>query len=114
MALMIEQVAMKVESLRRSAAGRDQRMRDVHDVRSGEIDTVMPGAMPDAWPKPIVANLIDTSARDFAETMGTMPSINCSAGVITTDKSKKFMAKRTKIANHYVQSSKLQNGHQVE
>src|SRR5258707_2454265 len=114
MALMIEQVAMKVESLRRSAAGRDQRMRDVHDVRSGEIDTVMPGAMPDAWPKPIVANLIDTSARDFAETMGTMPSINCSAGVITTDKSKKFMAKRTKIANHYVQSRKLQNGHQVE
>lgn len=114
MALTIENVAMKVESLRRAAADRDQRMRDVHDVRSGDIDTVIPGAMPDAWPKPIVANLIDTSARDFAETMGGMPSINCSAGVITTDKSKKYMAKRTKIANHYVQSSMLQHGHQVE
>jgi len=114
MALTIESVAMKVESLRRAAADRDQRMRDVHDVRSGDIDTVIPGAMPDAWPKPIVANLIDTSARDIAEVMGTMPSINCSAGVITTDKSKKYMAKRTKIANHYVQNSKLQHGQQVE
>jgi len=114
MALTIDNVALKVESLRRAAADRDQRMRDVHDVRSGDIDTVIPGAMPDAWPKPIVANLIDTSARDLAEVMGTMPSINCSAGVITTDKSKKYMAKRTKIANHYVQYSMLQHGQQVE
>jgi hypothetical protein len=114
MALTIDNVALKVESLRRAAADRDQRMRDVHDVRSGDIDTVIPGAMPDAWPKPIVANLIDTSARDLAEVMGTMPSINCSAGVITTDKSKKYMAKRTKIANHYVQHSMLQHGAQVE
>lgn len=114
MALDINNVAIKVESLRRAAADRDQRMRDVHDVRSGDIDTVIPGAMPDAWPKPIVANLIDTSARDIAEVMGTMPSINCSAGVITTDKAKKYMGKRTKIANHYVQYSKLGSGHQVE
>lgn len=114
MALTIDNVAIKVESLRRAAADRDQRMRDVHDVRSGDIDTVIPGAMPEAWPKPIVANLVDTSARDFAEMMGTMPSINCSAGVITTDKAKKYMAKRTKIANHYVIESKLSSGRQVE
>ena len=114
MALTIDNVAIKVESLRRAAADRDQRMRDVHDVRSGDIDTVMPGAMPDAWPKPIVANLIDTSARDIAEVMGIMPSINCSAGITTTDKAKKYMGKRTKIANHYVQYSKLGSGHQVE
>ena len=114
MALTIENIAMKVESLRRASAIRDQRQRDVHDVRSGDVETVIPGAMPDAWPRPIVANLIDTSARDFAETMGTMPSINCSAGVTTTDKAKKFSSKRTKIANHYVQFSKLQSGHQVE
>ena len=69
MALTIDKVSQKVESLRRAAADRDQRQRDVHDVRSGDIDTVMPGAMPDAWPKPIVANMIDTSARDMAEVM---------------------------------------------
>ena len=113
MALMLEKVAEKVSSLRRAAADRDQRQRDVHDVRSGDIDTVMPGAMPDAWPKPIVANLIDTSARDMAEVMGSMPSINCASGVTTTDKAKKFSGKRTKIANAYVQHSKLQSGKQV-
>lgn len=69
--------------------------------------------MPDAWPKPIVANLIDTSARDMAEVMGSMPSINCASGVITTDRARKFSGKRTKIANAYVQHSQLQSGKQV-
>jgi len=109
----VERVSKKVEALRRAAAARDQRQRDVHDVRSGDIDTVVPGAMPDAWPKPIVANLIDTSARDVAEVMGTMPSINCSNGILTTSTAKKFSSKKTKVANHYVQQSGLQAGQQV-
>lgn len=113
MALMIDKVAMKVESLRRAAADRDQRQRSVQDVRSGDLESVIPGAMPDAWPKPIVANLIDTSARDIAEVMGAMPSINCASGVMTTDKAKKFSGKRTKIANYYIQNSQLQSGKQV-
>ncbi len=113
MALTIDKVAQKVESLRRASAERDQRQRDVHDVRSGDIESVIPGAMPDAWPKPIVANMIDTSARDLAEVMGSMPSINCASGVMTTDKAKKFSGKRTKIANFYVQNSKLNAGKQV-
>ena len=86
MALTIDKVAQKVESLRRASADRDQRQRDVHDVRSGDIENVIPGAMPDAWPKPIVANMIDTAARDMAEVMGSMPSVNCASGVITTDR----------------------------
>jgi hypothetical protein len=69
--------------------------------------------MPDAWPRPIVANLIDTSARDTAEVAGAMPSINCSTGVMTTDKAKKFSSKKTKVANHYIQSSRLDAGKQV-
>lgn len=113
MALTIDKVAQKVESLRRAASERDQRQRDVHDVRSGDIESVIPGAMPDAWPKPIVANMIDTSARDISEVMGSMPSINCASGVMTTDKAKKFSGKRTKIANFYVQNSQLNAGKQV-
>lgn len=114
MARTLESIFQRVEALRRASADRDQRNRDVHDVRSGDIDNVVPGSMPDAWPKPIVANLIDTSARDMAEVMGVMPSINCATGVLTTDKAKKFSSKKTKIANHYVQSSKLNAGSQVE
>ena len=114
MASSHDNIFARVEALRRAASDRDQRHRDVHDVRSGDIDTVIPGSMPEAWPKPIVANLIDTSARDLAEVMGTMPSVNSTTGIITTDKAKKFGGKKTKIANYYMQSSGLNAGKQVE
>jgi hypothetical protein len=114
MANTLENIFNRVEALRRAASDRDQRHRDVHDVRSGDVDTVIPGSMPEAWPKPIVANLIDTSARDLAEVMGTMPSVNCSTSILTTDKSKKFSSKKTKVANYYLQSSRLNAGKQVE
>lgn len=103
----VSAIHAKVERLRRAYAERDQRMADVHDVRSGELDNIMPGAMPDAWPKPIVANLIDTTARDIAEVMAAMPSVNCSAGVAISDRSKKFSGKRTRIANWYLYNSKM-------
>src|SRR5437899_659781 len=114
MASSLEAIFGKVEALRRASSDRDQRHRDVHDVRSGDIDTVIPGSMPEAWPKPIVANLIDTSARDLAEVMGTMPSVNCSTGILTTNKAKTFSSKKTKVANWYIQRSHLNSGKQVE
>src|ERR1044072_9342148 len=113
MALSYEQIANKVESLRRAAADRDQRHRDVHDVRSGDIDTVIPGSMPDAWPKPIVANLVDTSARDMSGVMGVMPSVNCTTSMPTTATAKKFNSKKTKIANWYLIESNLYAGQQI-
>lgn len=113
MALTLENIFGKVESLRRAAADRDQRHRDVHDVRSGDIDTVIPGSMPEAWPKPIVANLVDTSARDMAETMGVMPSVNCSTSTMTTQKARNFSTKKTKVAAWYLIESRLYAGKQV-
>jgi hypothetical protein len=113
MATPLEAIFGKVESLRRAAADRDQRHRDVHDVRSGDIDTVIPGSMPDAWPKPIVANLVDTSARDMAETMGVMPSVNCATSSMTTQKARNFATKKTKIASWYLIESGLYSGQQI-
>src|SRR5262252_4466840 len=113
MAYSIEQIFSRVESLRRAAADRDQRHRDVHDVRSGDIDTVIPGSMPEAWPRPIVANLVDTSARDMSEVMGVMPSVNCTTSISSTYKSKQFNAKKTKIANWYLIESRLYAGKQI-
>jgi len=114
MALSYEQITAKVESLRRAASDRDQRHRDVHDVRSGDIDTVIPGSMPDAWPKPIVANLVDTSARDMSEVMGVLPSVNCTTSISSTAKSKNFNAKKTKIVNWYMIESQLYAGKQIK
>jgi hypothetical protein len=113
MSLNLENIQAKVESLRRAAADRDHRHRDVHDVRSGDIDTVIPGSMPEAWPKSIVANLVDTSARDMSEVMGVMPSVNCTTAISTTNKAKQFSSKKTKIANWYLIESRLYAGKQI-
>lgn len=109
-----DQIHKKVQALRDAARDRDQRHKDVHDVRSGDIDTVVPGSMPDAWPRPVVANMIDTSARDTSEVMGQMPAINCTNSLQTSDRSKKFSSRRTKIAAHYMIASRLAAGKQVE
>jgi hypothetical protein len=104
----------KVNALRDAARERDQRHRDVHDIRSSQVDTVIPGAMPDAWPRPVIANMIDAVARDKSEVMGQMPAVNCTNSLQTSDRSKKFSSKRTKIANYYLLASQLQAGKQIE
>lgn len=103
----IEKIHQKLEMLRRMATERDQRFRDVHDVRAGKVETLMPGAFPDAWPKPIVANVIDTTARDLAEVIAPLPSVNCASGVMTSQRGKNFASKRTKVANFYIIHSEL-------
>jgi hypothetical protein len=110
----LESVAKKVEALKDAARERDQRQRDVRDVRSGDIDTVVPGSMPDPWPRPVVANMVDLAARDTSEVMGQMPSINCTNSLMTSDRSKKFSSKRTRAAAHIVLESRLQAGEQIK
>lgn len=103
----VARIAQRVDALRRSAVERDGRMQMVYDVRSGKIDDVMPGTMPDAWPKPIVANWIDTAARQLAENLAPLPSINCATGIITSDRAKKSAGKRTKVAYSYIFDSDM-------
>src|SRR5690349_19203007 len=110
----LDEVAQKVKALKDAARDRDQRQRDLRDIRSGDIDTVIPGSMPDPFPYPVVANLIDATARDTSEVMGQMPSINCTNSLNTSDRSKKFSSKRTKIAAHYVLASRLEAGEQIK
>ena len=103
----IAKVAKRVEALRKFHNDRDARHMMVYDVRTGKIDNVMPGTMPDIWPKPIVANAIDVAARQMAENLAPLPAINCATGVVSSERKRKFVAKRTKIAHWYVDSSQL-------
>lgn len=103
----IAKISRRVEALRRRCFERDARMQEVYDVRTNNFQAVMPGTMPEAWPKSIVANSIDTAARQLAETLASMPSINCSSGTMTSPRAKKAAEKRTKIAYSYVQESNL-------
>ncbi|MEV7814247.1 hypothetical protein AB0P05_26505 [Streptomyces flaveolus] len=103
----IDQIARRVEALRRDAQERDARHQTVYDARAQKIDNIAPGSMPDAWPRPITANVLDTSARQLAENLAPLPSLNCAPGVVTSERQKKMVAKRTKIAYSYIIDSGL-------
>ncbi|MFJ2650884.1 hypothetical protein ACIO1C_29715 [Streptomyces sp. NPDC087420] len=105
----ISVVTRRVEALRRDASERDSRHQTVFDARAQKLDNIMPGSMPDAWPRPITANAIDTAARQLSENLAALPSINCASGVMTTEKNKKFVGRKTKIAYSYVLDSKLKS-----
>ncbi|MFG3509645.1 hypothetical protein ACGF5F_29555 [Streptomyces sp. NPDC047821] len=103
----IQQIARRVEALRRDAQERDARHQTVYDARAQKMNNIAPGSLPDAWPRPIVANALDTAARQLAENLAPLPSINCATGVMTSERSKRYVAKKTKIAYAYVADSKL-------
>lgn len=103
----MRRIVGRVEALRRDAQERDARHQTIFDARAQKIDNIAPGTMPDAWPRPITANLLDTSARQLAENLAPLPSINCAPGVVTSERQKKRVAKRTKVAYSYVLDSKL-------
>ena len=107
MALTIEQVAARVQSLRYRNSERDARNLDVLAVRKGKISEVYPDFFPDGVDANVVANFIDVVARDLSEVMAPLPAVNCSAANQVNDRARSFADKRTRIASNYFQNSDL-------
>jgi len=103
--LNIKEITAKVSRLQTKYAARDGRMRDVLSVRQGDISKVFPTMFSEEYSKPLVANIIDVSARDLAEAMAPLPSFNCSASNMVSDAARKFADTRGRIANFYVYRS---------
>jgi len=107
MALSMEQVAARVQSLRYRNSERDSRNLDVLAVRKGKIAEVYPDFFPDGVDANVVANFIDIVARDLSEVMAPLPAVNCSAANQVSDRARTFADKRTRIASNYFQNSDL-------
>ena len=107
MALSIEQIAARVESLRYRNSERDSRNLDVLAVRKGNISQVYPDFFPDGVDANVVANFIDIVARDLSEVMAPLPAVNCSAANQVSDRARTFADKRTRIASNYFSHSDL-------
>jgi hypothetical protein len=107
MALSIEQIAARVDSLRFRNSERDARNLDVLAVRKGNIASVYPDFFPDGVDANVVANFIDIVARDLSEVMAPLPAVNCSAANQTSDRARAFADKRTRIASNYFAHSDL-------
>jgi hypothetical protein len=107
MALTIEQVAARVQSLRYRNSERDARNLDVLAVRKGKIAEVYPDFFPDGVDANVVANFVDIVARDLSEVMAPLPAVNCSAANQVSDRARTFADKRTRIASNYFSNSDL-------
>ena len=107
MALNMQQIAARVDSLRYRNSERDARNLDVLAVRKGKIAEVYPDFFPDGVDANVVANFIDIVARDLSEVMAPLPAINCSAANSVSDKARAFADKRTRIASNYFSHSDL-------
>jgi hypothetical protein len=108
MALSQQQIADKVEALRNRYAKRDGRMKDVTEVRRGNMENVYPDMFPEGMSKPMIANFVDVAARDLAEVLAPLPSFNCHTTEINKSSAKKNASTRTMIVNHIVEFSGLQ------
>jgi len=107
MALTIEQIAARVQSLRYRNTERDGRNLDVLAVRRGKIADVYPNFFPEGVDANVVANFIDIVARDLSEVMAPLPAVNCSAANQVSDRARTFADKRTRIASNYFSNSDL-------
>ena len=105
----IDSIARRVENLKVRHAARDARMQDVMAVRKGNMTQLFPDMFPDGMRHPMIANFVDVAARDLAEVLAPLPSFNCSATNVTSDRGRTFADKRGMIANNYVYQSRLQS-----
>ena len=113
MALSLQQIADRVDSLKERYTDRDARMQDILAVRKGQMEKVYADYFPEGMPHAMVANFIDVAARDIAEVLAPLPSFNCSTSNSASETEKKFADKRTQIANNYVQFSNLETQNYV-
>lgn len=101
------QIMAKLNRLKQRDAAVQQRWFDVRAARNGEMDQVFPDMVSETFPRPIVANFVDTVARDLSEITAPLPSFNCSSATMVSDAARKAADRRSKIANNYVGHSKL-------
>lgn len=105
--LDVREVSQRVRRLEERFQGRDARMENVRQVRSGNMSGVFPEFFSGETDQPVVANFIDVVARDLSEAIAPLPALNCTSGVITNDRSRKFANKRQRIGSYYWSHSNL-------
>jgi len=97
----------RVQQMKRQAIERDVRMMTIQMVRAGKPELLFPDLFNDTWKKSIVANWIDSVARDFAEMIAPLPALNCSSRAMKTDADKAKAQKKNVIGTHYWRESNL-------
>jgi hypothetical protein len=104
----INVIARRVDAMKHRAVERDAQMANVLSVRQGRMFDIYPDLFPEGMPHAMVANFVDVAARDLAEVLAPLPSVNCSTTNVTSDRARAFADKRSMVANNYIYHSRLQ------
>ena len=88
--------------------GRDRAMKEVRQVRDGEIQSIWPDHFSEKYPKSMVSNFVDVAARDVAEVVAPLPALNCASGKMQTEADKKRAGKKGRIGEHFWRESQLE------
>ena len=84
---------------------RDEGQHLVRQVRAGEMDLIKPELFPEDLPKSVVANIIDTSARDTAEMIAALPSLACSSRNMNSAADNRRAELKNRIGTYYLEKS---------
>lgn len=103
----IRRLDQRVRDMRVKFIARDQEMERVAAVRRGDITSLAPELFSDDLPHAVVANTIDVVARDLAEIMAPLPSLDCAVGNGITAADKRRAEKKNRIGAFYWTQSKL-------
>lgn len=99
-------VERHLRAMQRRFRARDQRWEEVRSIRCGDFEH-FPDVISDAFPRPIVQNFIDTTARDLSEMLAPLPSFNCTSASMRSDEDRKKADLRTKIVTSYMTNSRM-------
>jgi hypothetical protein len=105
----IDKIAAHVHKVRTDAksVSRDARQLKMRLARAGNYELIAPDAFSQDWPKPIIANFLQSAAMDMAESLAPLPSLTCASGSMVSESAKERASKRQKIGANYWEQSKL-------
>lgn len=101
-------LAVRLDAIRTRWYARDRRNAEVTAVLRGNFDDVAPDLFDDEWPRPVVANRVKVFIQHAGAALAPLPMVSCSSVTAASDRSREFADKRTKIANHYLERSRVQ------
>lgn len=109
MPLSLDEIKDNYDRYRQMYSDRDTRMEQVLLVRKGRMRDVFPDLFPDGpFENPIVANMVDISARDLSEVIAPLPAFNCNSPSMVSEKERKKADKREEIVNGIIDFSDMQ------
>lgn len=110
MALSPQEITQRVNYFRQRDAERNAAQEDVRAIRENRWQDVRyaAGLFPEDWPRGVASNMVNVVARDFAEMLGPLPTVDARSANNASDRAKAFADKRTKIVRYYTKCSNLQ------